>query len=298
RVHNSILDATGAACDNLPAVPPMRFNLVTTTGGCPATDNQVIDTSVPAQQLLATPDSSGRCSAAFGLLCPSEYEAETGVQAIRLYVPRVLASYTDFDASPIINKGAPSTGSAETFCPNNDMRGNARTANACDIGSVEWQALATAARTGGVMKQSQANFTPDYADYLDLLGDEELLPAAECPAAPYTAAIPGSYRPDLPGCPWLESTPTRGTVTFAANGAYQYTPSVRFHGFDDFKVRVITTASRLNAQPLTRSRVLDANVIVEPDSGIKSENLGGSVGAWYILYLAMAAIGLRGRRGR
>jgi len=289
RVYNSVLAGNGSNdCLNLPATPAMKSNLITATGGCPAAtaDNahQVIsNTADTSGQLMATVDAHGFCSGAFGLLCPLAMQGE---DKLRSHLPRVLAAYTSISDSPLVNRGgATATAGTVEACLAVDQRGQSRNSSACDIGAIELQPITGIVRTGDAISNVES-YTPTAEEFRELLGDEELLPAALCPATPYTDAIAGTYRSDLPGCPWVEVAPQRGTVTFNANGSYTYTPTARFHGFDPFTVRVITTVSKLNTQPVNRSRVLDGQVIVEPVKGIKNDSLGGAAGVWWLLCLA------------
>jgi rhombotarget A family protien len=294
-VYNSILADNGSQdCINLPAVPVIKTSLLfpVATGACPAdSSDQVIDNvSGTATQLMATLDANGKCNSDFGLLCPL---ADNG-GATMTHLPRILASYGALSESPIANKASTVTGSQQaSACPSQDQREKSRVANACDIGAVQLQAVA-----GNVLSGGSISYGGTWKEPLsDNLGDEELLPVAECPAAPPTPYVAGSYRSDVPGCPWLEAAPGRGTVVFNTDGSYSYTPAFDFHGFDRFTARVMTTLSKLNSEPVSQSRVISAQVIVQPASGISSSSLGGALDGCGVLLLGLLGLGRRCRRG-
>jgi hypothetical protein len=192
-------------------------------------------------------------------------------------------------------------------CPSLDQRGLSRTDNVCDIGAVEYQEVVPGAitRTGGTTR-----FGVPYEQYMDAdLSDETLLPADRCPPAdvdPVLGVFPppslapdradvvaNTYRQNVPGCPWLERSPRRGSVTFLDNGKFRYVAETDFHGFDAFRFRVVTTLSNLNALPVDRSRLLDAKVIMEPSSGMVSDKLGGVADEWMLGLLLVLWMGWR-----
>lgn len=316
RVYNSILagNTGGADCQNLPSSPVMSNNLVLAPGSCPTSGNQSIDgVAGGAGQLMATL-VDGKCGSAFGILCPL---ADQG-GATFVHLPRVLLSYASdllgIGASPVINKGFTGTSSQiVSSCPNTDQRGEVRPAGYCDIGAAEFQDL----RTGAMeLNGDSIRYGQTFTGQLDAdLKDEELLPAAECPpaislvvpaAAPWyppsslapdsTRVVPDSYRPDVPGCPWLERAAARGAVTFEADGSYTYKPYSDFHGFDVFDFRVVSTLSRMNDLPADRSRVGRIRVIVEPAADMVSSKVGGGLDAF--LLMGIVLLGLKRRGGR
>lgn len=319
-VYNTILvgntipagAVTHPDCGTLPAAPTIQTSLVQSGGSCPPSGNQVIsnvDNSVG--QLMAV-ETGGRCGGNYGLLCPlADHGGPTFV-----HMPRLLPGY-DLDpaglgASPIINRGAAQVGGADPeSCPSVDQREKSRDNSACDIGAVELQAVTgDFVRSGGVISYGQT-----YSQYLGKeLEDEELLPASKCPgrvsltvpdAPPYypppelapntDAVVPDSYNPGVPGCPWLETAPGRGTVKFEADGSYTYTPTSDFHGTDRFYYRAVTTLSNLNVLPSDRSRLVRALVIVEPSTTMASDKLGGVLDVGGLLLLGGLGLVLRRR---
>lgn len=331
-VYNSILAGNGGTdCELQLASDKFRRNLLRTGAGCLPTDNEVLPADV---ELLANAD----CNSATGLLCPLD---DRGGDT-RVHMPRLLVSYTSLASSHIINKASPEVGDEEGACPTADQRGMERKALACDIGAVEVQTVPNgdSVRSGGVTPYNRT-----YMQSLDYeLADEELVPAETCaalsgiafpPARPFpeypplsladpdpAKVVPNSYRPDLPGCPWLErDAPARGAVAFAnindfdgdgradsdtdndgdidgddsvmAGSFYSYTAHRYFHGFDAFKLRVVTTVSRLNTLQADRSRSVAAQVIVEPSKKLRSSNVGGALDAWTLLLMALAGLGCR-----
>ncbi|MDP2229228.1 MAG: Ig-like domain-containing protein, partial [Moraxellaceae bacterium] len=291
RVFNTILAGNGANdCVGTLTEAVMKNNLVV-AGACLDDDNSVISNS---GQLMAGLDAGGRCSGASGLLCPL---AKHGDDKLESHLPRVLIGYVTIAESPLINKGGLNIQAGSIGeCPGDDQRGKTRNDTLCDIGAVQLQALTGSVRAGDAIRFNQT-YTPTRDDYLGLLGDEELLPASECPGTPPTPAAGSSYRDDLPGCPWLEVLPERGVVTFNPDGTYTYVPNANFHGFDPFTIRVMTTVSRLNSQPINQSRVLSAQVIMEPTSGISTDSLGGAVGLGGLFMLLLGGWSVRRVRG-
>lgn len=314
-LYNSIVagNLTGADCELLGAGTVSSYNLFQVGGGCAGVNSQLISgVADTAGQLLAV-EVDGRCSGRFGLLCPL---ADHG-GATRVHLPRILEDY-DLDpallgASPIVNKGSPKVGGSDPeACPGQDQRALVRVSFSCDIGAVELQSVASGATTasGGSIVHGQT-----FSAYLgEGLADEVLLPEHKCPdgitpfapadpsvyppaiLAPDTSrVVPNSYRDDVPGCPWLEQAATRGVVAFTASGDYTYAPSTAFHGFDRFEIRVVTTLSHLNVQPDDRSRLIRAQVIVEPATTMTSSKLSGSADS--LVLLALVLLGLSRRRG-
>lgn len=319
RVYNTILAGnTGAPdCLNLPLSPVVGNNLViapASGGSCPTTDSQVIDNvSGGNGQLMATL-VDGKCTSPYGILCPL---ADRG-GATFVHVPRVLQSYyTDplgIGASPVINKGfAGTTAVSNGACPNKDQRDMDRPLGLCDIGAAEFQDVGNGVMVGTV---AVIKYGESYVGKLDAkLEDEELLPAADCPAADSvvvdgvahtfppaslapdtTRVVPDTYNPVVPGCPWLEQAAARGTVTFDTDGSYTYKPSWDFHGFDVFDLRVVSTLSRMNDLPVDRSRVGRVKVIVEPATGMVSSKVGGGLDAFLLLGVMLLGVVRRGGR--
>lgn len=315
-VFNTILvgNTGGADCQNLPGSPVMSNNLVLASGSCPSAGSQVIDNVAGGDgQLLATL-VGGKCASTYGILCPL---ADRGGSTF-VHVPRILESYAGYPlgvgASPVINKGFVGSATlAAGACPTKDQRDMDRPAGYCDIGAAEFQDVA-----GGVMVNTVdvIKYGGTYVGNLDAkLEDEELLPVADCPAAisltvlsvthsypppslvPDTSrVVPDSYRPDVPGCPWLQQAAARGSVTFRTDGTYTYTPNYDFHGFDVFDLRVVSTLSRMNDLPEDRSRLGRVKVIVEPSTSMVSSKVGGGLDAF--LLLGMVFLGVVRRGGR
>lgn len=312
KVFNTILvgNTTNPDCEEVPVAVVASNNLIEASGSCPSSGagNQTISNQdgTPGQLMAQVVDE--QCVGTYGLLCPLEDHGG----ATRVHLPRLLPDYDlsglGIAQSPIINKGADQDSDFVANCPAQDQR--EKTRQDCDIGAVELQAVTQSyVRSGGT-----TGYGVPYVEFMgQVLEDEEILPAAKCPARvslqtpaapPYypppelapdpTAVVGDSYRPDVPGCPWLEVSPARGTVEFTVDGNYEYTAAYQFHGTDRFHYRIVTTLSFLNAMPNDRSRVVRAMVISEPSTSASSEKLSGAMGALDLAILG--AFGLFVRR--
>lgn len=296
-VYNSVVagnpdkfpaSATATDCKNLPVTPDFRFSVTLSGGGCdaagPAGLTLLFNDAVAGHEsskLMAASGINGRCTGysvvapvpstfnGMGVLCPL---LDNGGPA-RTHMIRLLPTYMSVSNSPFMTKGS-STSATSAACASTDQRNKARH-SPCDIGAVELQPLGGVVTSGDVITYGQTYTPKDYA-----LGDEELADpsVSTCPAQTQLADI------NKMGCPWLEKAPARGTVTFNQDGTYTYKPNSDFHGFDRFTIRVVTTLSRLNSAPDTQSRVISAQVIVEPTSGISSSSLGGAPD-WEVMIL-------------
>lgn len=296
-VYNSVVagnpdkfpgSATATDCMNLPVTPDFRFSVTLSGGGCDAAGsagltllfNDAVAGHEP-DKLMAALGGNGRCTGypalspvppafkGMGVLCPL---LDNG-GATRTHMIRLLPAYMSVADSPLMAKG-PSASTTTAACASTDQRNKVRH-TPCDVGAFELQPLAGPVTSGDVITYGQT-YTPEaYA-----LGDEELVDpsVSGCPAQTQLIDI------NKMGCPWLEKAPVRGTVTFNQDGTYTYKPNSDFHGFDRFTIRVVTTLSRLNSAPDSRSRVISAQVIVEPTSGIGSSSLGGAFD-WEVMLL-------------
>lgn len=311
-VYNSILAGNAAAkdCEQRPLTALLANNLVLdeVIGGCPETNNQHVDDQADTVGQLMATLVDGKCVSRYGLLCPlASHGGSTFV-----HMPRLLDDYTQLVDSVIVGKGSNLIGGTEVgACTSLDQRGENRTGTRCDIGAVEYLAVGQ-----GVAVSSRGSMTfadPFFSKYLgDGLADEILLAAVNCPAAvslnitgtpalyppPELAPDPSrvlgdSYRDDVPGCPWVTKVPGRGAVAFSTEGDYQYTPATDFHGFDRFEMRVVTTLSRLNDLPALRSRLISAQVIVEPSTTMESSKLSGSLDVLGLVLLGLLGLGWR-----
>lgn len=287
------IDYAATATD--PALPSIiRNSLVLTGGGCPETGNgmQAISNAPNSfGQLMATNETGGTCNSDYGVLCPL---ADNG-GAFRSHRPNLLGLYASLSDSPIVNRGSLSASGVSGACMDSDQRDEPRKALSCDIGAIELQFVPT---NESISSGGSVPFGQTYEQSLDFeLADEELLEPAFCPASPPgdpAKVVAGSYRPDVPGCPWLEKQGQKGTASFAAvgvDGRYYYRPGSNFHGFDRFVVRIMTSVSQLNDDPADQSRQVVVTVVVEPGSGIASSNVGGALDE--IGLLVMALLGAR-----
>lgn len=317
-VYNTILAgnpdaATTSATDCIQSANvDFAFSLGLVGGGCGATSAPAVltllrnnDVSFPREKLFASLDAAGKCqgyqstsaaTAAFqgmGLLCPLAERSDDDVTAY--HMPRLLPVYTAASDSPIVSKGA--DGSTTTQCSSTDQRSKPRR-SICDIGAVELQPVNEAVISGDAITYGQT-----YSEALDSeLGDEELFVptaitgAGSCPAFALTA----NEDKMKPGCPWITTAPTKGTVVFNPDGTYTYRPSSRFHGFDRFSFRVVTNLSKLNSTFDSQSRIVNAQVIVEPSHGLTGYTTSGSADLWLLLALAGlgGAAARAGRRGQ
>jgi rhombotarget A family protien len=284
-------------CIGFAATSAMDNSLIIDNGGCPepvpgSNRMQMIDNGafVPEQQLMATNVGSGKCNSDFGLLCPL---AKNG-GLVSSHKPRVLSGTGSIDASPIVNKGSSLISAGTGSCPGTDQRNEERLALSCDIGAVELQQVGGAVASGDAISFGEVHVQ----SLGDDLADEELLRTAFCPAAPPAVpntVVPGSYRPGMLGCPWIQKLPSKGRVEFLPDGRYVYTPDSDFHGFDRFEMRVMTTVSVMNADPKDQSRLIRAQVIVEPGSGMASSSVGGAADSIGLALLALLGLGTRAR---
>ncbi|MGH8492610.1 MAG: CSLREA domain-containing protein [Moraxellaceae bacterium] len=303
--------ATATDCQNLPAIADIdfQFSLGIVGGGCQTAPSGITllannDASLPEQKLMASSDASGKCigysiqsgeAAAFsemGLLCPLATRSTDEVTATHL--PRLLGGYVSVADSPIVGKGS-NLSSSNAVCEAADQRSRARRM-ICDIGAVEIQPVLAPVVSGDAISYGQT-----YSEAMDSqLGDEQLFTptavagAGSCP----TFALTQNDDRLKPGCPWITIAPSKGTVVFNADGSYTYRPSSNYHGFDRFSFRVVTNLSKLNSTFDSQSRVVNAQIIVEPTNGISAYSTAGSVDLWLLLSLAgLGAAGLRtGRR--
>lgn len=264
-------------CTDLPTTPNVENSVSVTGGGC-ALVSDVTKVNLLAnkssgpviEKLMAGVDSNGNCAGYSGL--PATFKGmgilclladNTG--ATRTHLIRLLPSYTQVSDSPLMTKG-PAVG---IVCESTDQRAKERH-SPCDIGALELQPVTAAASSGGTISYGQTYTSDVYST-----GDEELFDPLFDASKPCPSQTLSADNTKL-GCPWLETAPSRGTVVFNANGTYTYTPNGNFHGFDRFTMRVVTTLSRLNTDSGTQgqSRLITAQVIVEPTSGISSSSLG------------------------
>lgn len=312
RVYNSIIagnngmDCIGVnyvpATATTSALPVFKFNLTGVSSGCTTSVHAAGSNSREfSGVLMAGVDANGKCSGAVldGALCPL---ADNG-GVMRSHLPRLRAVDTLVrDSSnpainPIINQGyleGLSGSDSAIPCPTSDQREKSRSGS-CDIGAIEVQLISGRAYSNGDYVSTGATQIFQYAKDL---GDEELVPVSACNAV--RAALPTSPARvvyDVPGCPWIVAEPTKGTVTFNADGSYTYTPFSRFHGFDEFDFQVTTTASILNAgtDSFVRSRSVRATVFMDPVTPMASESLLGGAVDWWLMVCGMVVLGGRMR---
>lgn len=310
ELHNSIVAGNGVLdCKNLlyvapvpavgttPAVPEspvFKFNVTGAASGCTESVNAAGSNSKELSGTLIAEVNDNGDVIVDGALLPL---ADNG-GALRSHLPRLRSGEklprNDIQASQIINQGylASLTGAATGVpCPSTDQRDKSRTGS-CDIGAVEVQLISGTTFSGG---QFESAGPSQSFSLRDDLGDEELLSPARCSEV---SSSNGSPVAPVQGCPWLLTQPTKGTVTFGADGTYTYTPYSRFHGFDEFVIQVTTTASILNegTDPLIKSRSVKASVFMDPDTTMTSESLldGGAMD-WWFLMLGVLMLGGRVR---
>lgn len=299
EVHNSIVAGNGTAdCVGLSYVAPVpatgttaaiqespvfKFNLTGAGTGCSASVNAANSYSKELTgTLMATVAADGQV-VTDGLLMPL---ADNG-GLLRTHLPRLRIGEVLTRSSPlasqIINQGylsvLPGTATA-LACPSTDQREKSRN-GFCDIGAVEVQLLMGTTFSGGQFESTGPSQTFSLREDI---GDEELLPSARCAEV---SSSNGSPVTAAQGCPWLLTEPTKGRVTFNADGTYTYTPFSEFHGFDEFVIQVTTTASILNegTDPLVKSRSVKASVFMDPDGTVTSQSLldGGAMDWWFLM---------------
>lgn len=311
-VHNSIVAGNGTAdCVNLlytapvaasdpdPAVlesPVFKFNVTGAGTGCTASVNAAGSNSKEfTGTLMAEVNGNGEVIVD-GALLPL---ADNG-GALRTHLPRLRANddlyrnLADGTRNPIINQGYQSSlpGAATGIpCSSTDQRDESRSGS-CDIGAVEVKLISGTTFSGG---QFESAGPSQSFSLRDDMGDEELLPSARCSEV---SSSNGSAVAPVQGCPWLLVQPTKGSVTFNADGTYTYTPFTRFHGFDEFYIQVTTTVSILNdgTDALVKSRSVRGQVFMDPDTSVTSESLldGGAMD-WWFLMLGVLMLGGRVR---
>ncbi|MDQ8037643.1 MAG: CSLREA domain-containing protein [Pedobacter sp.] len=284
--------ATATDCLNLPTSTSdiFLFSVGMQGGGCGTPPGLTLLQNIAKEKLFASLDASGKCvgfqptssaQAAFkgmGLLCPLAVRSDDDVTAY--HMPRLLGSYSDAAESKIVGKGA--DGSSTTVgCASSDQRGKERR-SICDVGAVELQPV-----TGAVLSGNAITYGQTYSEALDSeLGDEELFvpeTASSCPAFALTSTTDRNNL--IPGCPWITIAPTKGTVVFNLDGTYTYRPNSNFHGFDRFSFRVVTNLSKLNSTPDSQSRLVNAQIIMEPSHGLSAYSTSGSGDLWFLLAL-------------
>lgn len=282
---NFPLAASATDCMNLPATLDFKFSVGLSGGGCGSAGLTLLFNDGVAghesNKLMAALSANGRCTGyvpsvgvlstfnGMGVLCPLADNGST----TKTHLIRLLPTYTSVSDSPLMTKGS-SPSSTIAACSSTDQRNKPRH-TPCDVGALELQPTTGVAVSGGVITYGQTYTADDYG-----LGDEELLDpsVSACPPQMLLADVTKK------GCPWLERAPSRGTVTFNTDGTYTYKPNSDFHGFDRFTIRVVTNLSRLNSSLDSQSRVINAQVIVEPASGISSSSLGGVLD-WEVMLL-------------
>ncbi len=308
--------ATPTDCQNLPATADIdfRFSLGFLGGGCDDAPSGLTflrngDVSVPEEKLMASVelvqvdgeekkkcvgfnDANYPAFKGMGLLCPLMTRSVD--DATEYHMPRLLGAYSEKSDSPIVGKGSDISVSV---CSASDQRAKNRH-SICDIGAVEIQPVVESVRSGDAI-----SYGDTHTEALDSeLEDEELF----VPTALNGSGSCPDFAPTLaedklkPGCPWITSPPTKGTVVFNNDGTYTYTPGSDFHGYDRFSFRVVTTLSKLmNSTDDSQSRLVDAQIIVEPRHGISSYSTAGVADLWELLLLMGlgGVVGL-GRRGQ
>lgn len=286
-IYNSIIAGnTQADCEafaTLPVDTNIYFanNLSVQNKGCPSPtgDNNQFISNTGDQTLLASLDSNNRCAAppAVGLLCPlGQFGGLT-----KTHKPRLLASYTHLDDSPIVNKGFfKNISNIGIACLPSDQRGLLRenAENRCDIGAVEVQTgLLTYKQGDDIVFGQVKRFNPS-----ENLSDAELLPAAHCEAM----LGAGTY---LNGCIKLVDNPKHGTVQFdPQTGEVLYsTSNPNFHGFDQFSYSIVTTLSRFSDAKNDRTLQTNVRVVSEPPASLESKALdNGSINFFSLLILS------------
>lgn len=292
-VYNTILAGnplTGTAVDcSGAAAAILGYSLVQTADGCQgaATTTALQTVSGTGTGKVLVDDGLNCADQPTGLLCRL---AENGGAGIASHLPRILPGTVNYTASPFFNKGSPLL-DVDSSCETTDQRGKVRPQYACDIGAIELQETTTTAQSGGVINYGQSYSQTLASD----LGDEELLPAASCPATAPSVGAASQYTPTAKGCPWIEMVPTKGTVVFNTDGSYLYRPSSNFHGFDRFTVHVMTTYSALQTSNAKKSRLVQVTIVSEPSSGIKSDSVGAA-GLFLLGGLLLLGFCTRGRR--
>lgn len=302
--------ATATDCQNLPAAASsidFKSSLGVLGGGCDGVPsglrllkNDNVGTAAAAEKLMAQADAGGKCVgyvpevipgqdlddfAGMGLLCPLAAHNEEDDEIVSAtHLPRLLDVYTSVGDSPIIAKGSSSNSTADA-CSGNDQRGKTRH-DVCDIGAAELQPI-----TGTLLSGDAISYGQTYTEALDSnLDDETLfLPSATRPCPAFALTDPADVL--VPGCPWITVQPSKGRVVFNADGSYTYIPNGNFHGFDRFSFRVVTTLSKLNSDVDQQSRLVNAQIIMEPSNGISAYSTSGSADIWYLLLLSGLGLG-------
>ena len=270
------------------------FNNLVSQADCPVGISTNQNTVLQNPQLIAG-DDEGVCKNLLddstGLMCPYSTPSNAFLGYLR---PRMLLSYADMFASPILNRGQTIANGNESFvaCELTDQRGTARlTDNAwCDRGAIEVTVPASIAKLGQDITYGQiAKF-----NILESLGDSDLLPKEQCDAE--VGANPAGT-PWQDGCLVIEQkwSASKGKTELNLNGDLTYTPNGNWHGTDDFNIKIITSSTRFNKQ--VEAKYISALVTIkqDPNGTMESktvETSGGALGLFSLMSL-LGLIGLR-----
>ena len=304
-ISNSILVANGNSQNCGQAVNDatiIQSNLTETECNHIVEDNTEVfpnfiwNNNDPEQTLIAGGENDeGLCAAppAHGLLCPYYTPKD---QMLGFFKPRLLVTYKQFSDSLIVNKGQIySDGSSSNViaCETTDQRGNARSGygELCDLGAIELDLDRTDVPIAGedILYGDVAKFS-----IMDSLADGELLDPKTCEQELGQRSDKQAWQYGCLEVIQDNDTPkSKGTTTIDANGNITYTPSSNWHGADIFKLRVMTTATRLNDDLANRYLEVPTKIVQDPPDNFKSKTVStGSFGISAILML-LGLIGLR-----
>jgi rhombotarget A family protien len=296
-LFNTIIgDNNGADCTFVANDKSALSNLVYTNscgsgqGGVPQGSQQITDTGNETLMATGTAVSNGRVvcalSPAVGMLCPF---TTSPVQFNGYLLPRLLfPQYKTLSESPIVNKGFSGSASMGN-CTATDQRGKDRS-GLCDIGAIELVIPSGNIQTNG---QDIGFGQTASLDLTQVIGDGQLIPAAQCPTVYQGAINPPQGGPWLDGCLVYTLLPNKGQVTSvdAASNLMLYTPSSDYHGYDQFSYNISSTTSVFSTAKNDQTINVTTTIVQSQPAGMTSKTVGaGGVGIFAIVTLMGLAL--------
>lgn len=244
-------------------------------------------------QLIAGESIDGKCKSLStdknSLLCPYFQSENTFLGYFR---PRILMSYQYLSDSLIINKGREQREEEKKLigCEFTDQRSQSRDLDNsfCDRGAIEIIVPPTAGLVGKDLLIGEIA----EISVVEKLSDSDLVPKEECNAILGENPTGEAWQPGCMQVVQLQ-TPSKGKLTIDEEGNLVYKPQGAWHGADLFKIRLVTSSTRLNKnRPYLEVNV---NVVQSPKNEMESSSVkasGGATGLFGLLTL-LGLIGLR-----
>lgn len=244
-------------------------------------------------QLIAGESIDGKCKSLSAdknsLLCPYFQSENTFLGYFR---PRILMSYQYLSDSLIINKGREQREEEKKLigCEFADQRSQSRDLDNsfCDRGAIEIIVPPTAGLVGKDLLIGEIA----EISVVEKLSDSDLVPKEECNAILGENLTGEAWQPGCMQVVQLQ-TPSKGKLTIDEEGNLVYKPQGAWHGADLFKIRLVTSSTRLNKnRPYLEVNV---NVVQSPKNEMESSSVkasGGATGLFGLLTL-LGLIGLR-----